>query len=187
MSETSGAAGQGHDRYEQFVTLLVRHEPAVRSYLRSLLPAWHDVDEVTQETCLVLWKKFDQFDSADPHSNFRAWAFTIARLEALKYRRRAGRDRLMFGEELLGLLADEASAQAERREQERQALDQCLKELPGDRLRVLQVAYAGGSTIQEVAAGLGQSANSLYKALNRIRAQLLACVRRRLAVEEGSA
>jgi RNA polymerase sigma-70 factor, ECF subfamily len=175
MPETPEFAG---DRYERFVALLARHGAAVRTYLRCLLSSWQDVEEVNQETCLVLWKKFDRFD---PASDFRAWAFTIARLEALKYRRRVVRDRLVFREELLALLADEEADEADRRERERQALDRCVESLPPARRQLIRAADAVGGTIREVAADAGRSATGLYKALNRLRLSLLECVRRRMA------
>ena len=50
------------ERYEAFVRLLVEHEPRVRSFLRGLLPTWHDVEKVTQEARLIAWQKFDKFE-----------------------------------------------------------------------------------------------------------------------------
>jgi hypothetical protein len=43
-----------------FVRLLMRNEPALRAYSRSLLPDWHLVDEVIQEASVTMWEKFDQ-------------------------------------------------------------------------------------------------------------------------------
>ena len=77
--------------YEQFVQLFARHEPGLRSFLRSLLPTWEDVDEVMQQTCLVLWQKFGDFELG---TDFGRWACTAARFEVLKYRRKMARDRL---------------------------------------------------------------------------------------------
>ncbi len=55
-----------NQRYEDFVRLLVEHEPRVRSFLRGLLPTWHDVEEVTQEASLVAW---GQQESSQADSN----------------------------------------------------------------------------------------------------------------------
>ena len=43
--------------YERFVGLLTRHEPALRRFVRTLLPEWSDVDEVMQRTALAVWRK----------------------------------------------------------------------------------------------------------------------------------
>ena len=61
---------------EQFVRLLVRHDRAIRAWLRVLLPTLNDVDEVMQEVSVVAWRKFDQLD--DPE-NFQRWVCVIAR------------------------------------------------------------------------------------------------------------
>ena len=83
-SNTHGpAAGADDARYEAFVRLLVESEPRMLSYLRGLLPGWHDVEEVAQEASLVAWRKFAQFEQG---TNFCGWLLTIARFEALKYR-----------------------------------------------------------------------------------------------------
>jgi len=76
------------ERYEAFVRLLMKHEPRVRSFLRGLLPTWHDVEEVAQEASLIAWRKFDDFEEG---TSFGGWLLTIARFEALNYRRRMAR------------------------------------------------------------------------------------------------
>ncbi|MDB4490303.1 hypothetical protein N9045_02175 [bacterium] len=50
--------------------LLVEHEPRVRSFLRGLLPTWHEVEEVTQEASLIAWRKFDDFEDG---TSFGGW------------------------------------------------------------------------------------------------------------------
>ena len=41
-----------------FVTLLSRHEPVVRAYLRTLVSTPAEVDELMPEVALVAWQKF---------------------------------------------------------------------------------------------------------------------------------
>ena len=40
--------------------LFARHEGDLRAFARSLMPSWHDADEVVQQVALVAWRKFDQ-------------------------------------------------------------------------------------------------------------------------------
>src|SRR5437899_2667383 len=94
----------GPQEYEHFLQFFARHEPGLRAFVRSLLPAWDLVDDVIQDACLVMWKKFDQFE---PGTDFLCWACTIARFEVLKCRRKHARDRHVFDEQLLDALADE--------------------------------------------------------------------------------
>ena len=164
--------------YESFVQEFVRHEPSLRSFIRPLVRSWNDVEEVLQQSSLVLWRKYPDFE---PGSDFLSWACTIARFEVLHFRRARARDRHLFGEELISLLADEASAEASHRERERMALDTCIERLPSHQRELIQKCYMGGMNINVVAGSLGRSATSLYKALNRIRQLLLECIERSLA------
>jgi RNA polymerase sigma-70 factor (ECF subfamily) len=164
--------------YEQFVQLFVRHEPAIRGFVRSLFPAAQHADEILQETCLVLWRKFGEFE---PGTDFLAWALTIARFEALKFRRKLARDRHVFSPDLLATLAEEAAAEIDRRQEERRALETCIQRLPQKQRDLIRAAYVPGVTIKEVAEQVGRSATSLYKALNRLRLLLLKCIQARIA------
>lgn len=166
--------------YESFVQDFARHEPGLRSFVRPLVPTWEDMQEVIQQTCVVLWRKYGQFE---PGTDFLSWACTIARFEVLKYRRTRARDRHLFGEELIALLADEGAAEADRRERERRALEGCIQRLPPQQRELIERCYGGGVSIKQVAESLGRSATSLYKTLDRIRLVLLQCIERCLAQE----
>ena len=72
------------EKYEVFVRLLMEHGSKVRSFLRGLLPMWHDGEEVDQEASLVAWQKFVDFEEG---TSFGGRLLTIARFETLKYRR----------------------------------------------------------------------------------------------------
>jgi hypothetical protein len=45
-------------RHEQFLRQYSAHEPAIRAFVRRLVPSRDDVPDVMQEVALVLWKKF---------------------------------------------------------------------------------------------------------------------------------
>jgi RNA polymerase sigma-70 factor, ECF subfamily len=165
--------------YVSFVQAFARCEPALRSFIRPLVLTWDDVDEVIQQTCLVLLKKFE---ARDPGSDFLSWACTVARFEVLKFRRTRARDRHVFSEELVSLLAVEGEAELEQRERERLALEACVEQLQPRQRGLVRRCY-GGNTIKQVAESLGCSPTSLYKALDRIRLLLLECITRSLAQE----
>ncbi len=169
--------------HEQFLRLFVEHEPALRTFVRSLLPSRSDTSEVMQEVALVLWQKFTEFDAS---RDFRKWAFGVARYGALAYRRDRARDRHVFDEELVEKLAGEATAAANRHERQREALETCLQKLPANQRGLVLAAYTTGTRIDELAAHRGQTTMSLYKVLHRIRQALVKCMRRTLLWEERS-
>ena len=166
--------------YEQFIRLFARHEGGLRAFVRSLLPGRDHADEVMQETCVVLWRKFADFDK---DSDFLAWGCTTARFEVLKYRRKLARDRHVFNVDLLELLADQSVSAMDRRVRELQALEHCMQRLSPEQRKLIAACYAPGITIKEAAGELGRSATGLYKALNRIRIVLLECIKASAARE----
>ncbi len=169
------------ERYEAFVRLLVEHEPSVRAFLRGLLPTWHDVEEVTQEASLVAWRKFDDFEAG---TAFGGWLLTIARFEALKYRRRVARSPLVFADDIWDLLADEACAM-EAQPIRRQHLEVCLGKLNLSKRDLLLNVHTPGVVMREVALQSGKSEQAFYKVIQRLRAVVLECVTKAIAAEDA--
>ena len=168
-------------RHETFVRLFSKYESNVRAYVASLLPHWEGVDDVMQETNLVIWRKFDQFNLEGPESSCLAWSFTIARYEVLRYRRQRATDRLVFSEDVYELLAAEAEEVAVDQTQRQNALRHCLTKLEAPQRQLIRIVYAEGVSIKNVAENTGRTPTGLYKALARIRKALQRCIRFSLA------
>lgn len=166
------------DRHQQFLLLYTRSHAALFSYILSLLPNWSDAEDILQQTCLVLWQKFAEFE---PGTDFVAWSCSIARYKVLNSLRARGRDRHVFATDVLERLADEGLVDVQRLDAERKALNYCLQKLPPDERDLVHTCYDVGASIKRVAEHLGRSPNSCYKLLNRIRESLLRCVEARLA------
>ena len=167
-------------KHEIFLQLFVRHERAMRAYARTLLSSWQDVDEVIQESSLVAWRKFEEFDCS---SNFAAWLVVIVRYEALKLRRGRQRDRLVFSEELLQLLETEGIEDFERLDRQRAALERCLGQLQEGQRKTLALAYSSGQKLKDVADRSGYTVEGFYKVIQRLRVALLKCAERQMAQE----
>ena len=168
------------EQYEAFVRLFVTNEGRLRGFLRTLLRDWNDVDEVMQETSLIAWRKFSQFDVT---TNFMAWAAAIARFEALKHLRKQSRDRLVFNDEILDLLAEESLEKVDTLEHHCSALGKCLEKLDSRQKELLQLAYQPGVKFHEVAEQAGKSAQAFYKTIQRMRATLLDCAEKQMQKE----
>ena len=72
-------------------------------YIHSLVRDLDDADDLFQQTTLILWNKFDDFDRA---RSFLSWACGVARLEVCNFLRSRGRQRLYFSDDLNLLLAE---------------------------------------------------------------------------------
>ena len=82
------------------------------------------VDEVIQEASVTLWQKFDQLRD---EAGFLPWAKVVVRFKCLSEIGKLRRDRQVFSEGVLEMLADEAEAfDVEERERSMRALRSCL-------------------------------------------------------------
>ena len=166
-------------RHRQFLRLFAANEAAVHGFVRSLVPRREDAAEVMQEVAVVLWEKFDEFDSS---RDFRKWACGVARFEVLAFLRDRARDRHVFDESLLVVIADEAIEDGAG-EARRAALESCLEKLQPRQREVVLAAYEPGARMDALARQRGQTAMSLYKVLHRIRLALQECIERTQAAE----
>lgn len=164
----------GDQRQQTFLRLFMSCEPAIRGFVRSLVPTIADSNDVMQEVAIVLWQKFAEYKTSE---DFRRWSFTVAKFKVLSWQRDRMRDRHVFGAETLELLADEAEGQTDALEAQREALRDCLGKLPARQRALVNSAYAPQARIDALAARIGVTAMSLYKKLHRIRALLLDCTR----------
>ncbi len=179
---------QSSTDHEAFLRLFTRFEGNLRAFVASLLPIREGLDDVMQESSVVLWRKFSEFDQSGTDSDFLGWAFMIARYEVLKYRRRRATDRPQFSEDVFELLASETEQVCVSQIERQLALHECVKELGSKQLTIVKAVYEDGAAIKDVAHQVGRSATGLYKALARIRDRLANCVRTRLdANAEGLA
>lgn len=168
------------EQHQRFLRLFTTHEPAIRAFIRRLLPSRADADDVMQEAAIVLWEKFDEFQ---PGAEFRAWAFGIARFKALAWIRDKRRDRIVLSEDTVNLLADDAVRDEPQLARQRAALEICADKLVPQQRGLLFAAYQPDSRINELAASSGRSVTGFYQWLHRMRRLLLDCVRRELKRE----
>lgn len=168
------------DRHEEFVALFVRHEAAIHSFVLTLLPDLDAAEEVVQQASMTMWRRFDQYQEG---TSFRNWAFQVAKFTTMNYLTKLRRDRHVFSERLLEMLADRTTKRNDELESQRRALAFCIERLGEDDRITLAGCYRESSTIKKFAESVGQTPNAIYKRLNRIRAALLRCVERRLGAE----
>ena len=183
MNPTENPAPDSSD-YEVFVGKFARHERDLRRFVRSLLPNSTDADDVLQQTAIVIWRKFDQYD---PETNFMKWACVIARFEALAYRRKMARDKLVFREDILELMAEEGIEELNTRRVEQEALETCLRAMPEKQRNFLTLAYTPGIKVKDLAEEAGSTAAAFYMRLKRLRRQLMHCVESKIPAQIGEA
>lgn len=164
------------DRYELFAELFSRCRLQVYRYILTFIPHRADADELFQQTSLTLWKTWDRFD---PAREFLPWAFGVARNEIRNFARRQKHVQLLSDDMLDSLTALRLQEEHEFEERQ-QALQACLEQLSPVQRSLVQECYGGEHSLKDVAAQRGQSAEAMYKAVQRIRQVLHECISRKL-------
>lgn len=153
---------------------LSRDRHRLFAFIYSLVPNHSDAEDIFQETSIVLWNKFHEFDQTRP---FMPWACGIAFNTARNFLRAAGRDRLVFSDSLLAVIATERTESAESDTDRMRALDACIEKLSEKERTLLGQAYSGQGTVADLARKLNRAAQTIYNNLNVIRRKLTECVR----------
>ncbi len=161
----------------EFAQLLTKYQRRLYAFVMSLVPDPNQASDILQETNLALCKSASKYD---PEKNFLAWAFTVARYQVLAFLKKQKRSRLVFDDELLLQLADDAEEESAHFEDMRKALNACLRKLPTKHRAMVEARYEEGSTIDNVAKAFRRSAGAITQALFRIRSALWNCVEREM-------
>src|SRR5262245_27171270 len=100
----------GEPDREEFARQFSCNARRVYGFIMTLVFNYHDAEEVFQNTSVVLWNKFGEFQ---PGSDFFAWASRVAYYEVLSLLKQRRRSRT-FSDETLELLATEAIVISDR-------------------------------------------------------------------------
>ncbi|MGO9111545.1 MAG: sigma-70 family RNA polymerase sigma factor [Thermoguttaceae bacterium] len=158
----------------RFIALLTKHEQHLNRYILMLVPNLADAEQIAQETSVRLWEQFDEYDPSV--AGFVVWARSIAYFQVLTFRKRAGREHLVFNSELVDALADRAAVRSQRLADRQEALIDCLDKLPEHGREIIRLYYFVGMKLRAAAEHLGRSVAATEKAVARIRRILKDCV-----------
>jgi RNA polymerase sigma-70 factor (ECF subfamily) len=166
------------DRRAEFAESLRHCQSPLFAYIHSLVRDLNDADDLFQQTTVVLWNKFEQFDRG---RSFVAWACGVARLEVANFLRSRGRHRLYFTDELNLLLIEAHAELADEADDRRAALAGCVGRLRERDRKLLNECYGDDDGVHAAASRHRRSPQSVYNSLRRIRRALYECVQRTLA------
>jgi RNA polymerase sigma-70 factor (ECF subfamily) len=167
----------------EFLRLLLAAETDLRAFVRSVLRDSAAVDDVFQETALVLWQRFAEFDPARP---FGAWARGVAAKKLLQRRDQESRFPRTLSPEAIQRVSeafDRLESTSEVRRQD--ALEECLARLPEKSRELIQSRYGDERRPQQIAEETGRTIAAVYHMLSRVRSQLEDCIRQRLRAWDG--
>jgi len=163
---------------ESFLVLVTGVQRVLHAFILRLVPSLADADDILQETNLVLWSKQGEFA---PGTDFRAWAFRIARYQVMAHRKRQSLDRLVFGDELIDRLASQAEGCGQHWDDKRELLIECLTKLNDLQRQMLDDHYGEQLSGREIAEKTGRNVDAVFQVLHRTRETLMRCIQQGLA------
>jgi len=161
-----------------FDTLMLNHQTRLYAFIRSMIFNPQDARDALQDVNIILYRKKDSFTLG---TNFKAWAFTIARFECLTYLARYKKKQwTTLDTGLIESLADEAETEPYEIAPRRRALQHCLSILPTESQSIIQAHYKQRTSIENSAQKSKLTATAFKQKLYRIRNRLRKCILTRL-------
>jgi RNA polymerase sigma-70 factor (ECF subfamily) len=165
-----------------FDAIVAEHGPYVWRVLRRLGVRAADIDDVWQETFIVVHRKLGSFEG---RAQLRTWLSAIAVRVASDYRSRAYRRREQATDELPEgpRDADGPNSQHDQlvEQQRRALLDRLIAELKPEQREVIVLYEFAELPMQEVAEALGCPLQTAYSRLHAARKALESAARRETA------
>jgi RNA polymerase sigma-70 factor (ECF subfamily) len=168
---------QAGDR-NAFSTIVELTVGGLRAYAAFFLRDKSKVDDVLQESFVVIYRSINQFSAG---TAFMAWAKAIVRYESLSIvrsnqRKNDAHERYM--EELTVLMSEEAEREDERHPLEAKliALRTCLQTLSVRSRILVQRRYFSGVSVEDLAQEQDSKPAAVSMALHRARLALAGCV-----------
>jgi RNA polymerase sigma factor (sigma-70 family) len=146
-------AGIAAERMDAFKALYHLYQPRLARFLMRMLRRADLVEEVLDDTMLVVWRRAHAFV---PDGKVSTWIFGIAYRQALKALRQSG-GALMESVEGEFEIADEAPEPGElvQRQQQRDRIALAMDALSFEQRAVVEMTYLLGYSCRDVADALG--------------------------------
>lgn len=165
------------DEYEVFLKLFRKNERVIFVYILSAVANRSIAEDIMQETMLVMWRKFAEFE---PGTKFSAWGCKIARFLVLDYFRKKQSDVVRFDSDALEKIMH-SSAVTNDIDDRSDALHVCMQKLPEEMQKLIRLRYVGGHTIKQVAEKVSKPVHGMYKRIAKIHFLLQGCIEKTLA------
>ena len=164
---------------EQFVRQFSRSQLQILNFIQMLVPSPTEAEDILQETSVVLWKKWSQFDQS---RNFVGWACGIARFEVFRHLRNR-KHKSYLSEALLEKIGDVALSEMRSREEDQhrqEALAICFESQSSSDQHLLNERYRKEKSVAEIAAQQSVTPRAIYKQMGLVRQMLQRCIERRI-------
>ncbi|MFN3167431.1 MAG: sigma-70 family RNA polymerase sigma factor [Phycisphaeraceae bacterium] len=165
---------QRDEQPAEFVNRILAVQPRLRAYIRMAVFNPSDVGDIVQEVVTTSWEHYARYDPSRP---FDAWVMGIARNRVHEYRRDQSRRASPLTMDVLHLIESEADDLEHTTAQIEDALESCLSKLPAEDYQLVRTRYERSDSNRAASKLLGKSESTISRALNRIYARLLICIK----------
>ena len=166
---------------------LIRDRHQLSAFIYGLLRDAHLAEDVLQEVWVRLAAEIEKGTHLE---NQTAWCRGVARNLVLRHWEKQRSAIVVANSEMLAAFLDRvetAFAEDERPSDlwaaRQKALDECVTVLPERSRQLLSLKYAARNSMEDIARHVGQTTETVTKALFRIRQALLECVERKTREE----
>lgn len=174
------------DAKSLFEILMRENAGMLSAYLRTVVRDAATADDLFQETCLIAWRRLDDFDKSRP---FGPWLRGIAAKVIMAWRRKKQRSFLLCDEEILEHLDQRCEAvhrlAGDTWEDKLSGLKGCLDELPERYREPIRLRYLEELLPDALAERLGLELETIKKRLQRGRTRLWECLQRKLRLADA--
>lgn len=157
--------------------LYLQYQPAIRSYILSIIPDFSLADDVMQETFLVVTRRASSFELG---TSFAAWVKTIARFKSLEAIRSGKRKFESLSDEVIDALSAERHEFPGEVDARLGILTACIEELAPQAKRSINLRYRNDHLPPEIASRMNCTVQSVNVTLSRARSFLRDCVQRKM-------
>jgi RNA polymerase sigma-70 factor (ECF subfamily) len=143
-----------------------------------------DTEDVLQQSVLAMWQRFNEYDRS---RSFFSWARQFVKFSALNHIRAKRRNRVVFSDDLLLLIAENEAVPTDDNifELYQESLLRCMDRLSTSDRELLELCYFEKCSITKASAKLGRSPQSTCNSLRRIRVALFDCIAASVPLENG--
>ena len=170
------AQEQEPDRTEEYLALLNEYGKKINGYVFSLVKDSALAEDILQETRLLMWKNFYQYES---NTNFLAWGRKMAFYQILFHRRKVKKYPTSLSDEVLVTIADEIENM--ETDSRHQALETCIQKLSETHRKIILMRYYDNLSIETIADNIQRPEGGIYRVLSRIRASLNECIQKNIS------
>ncbi len=163
-----------------FGVLVREHAEMLLTYIRATIRDPGAVDDIFQETMIVAWRRFDDYDRS---RSLAAWLRGIAHKLILAHYSSRGKRASYCSEAVLEALDERLvhidHEQGDTWKDKIAALEACIERLPDSLRRCIELFYRDDCRTEDMARQMGTTREAVKKRLQRARGLLAECLRRK--------